>query len=76
MQEEVFLKILKLFGFAENVSSGEEISDFRHLVPLSVFETSLEVVFAGNVDFPVVVINEGAIFELGIPYVVGVECEI
>ncbi len=76
MQEEVFLKILKLFGFAENVSSGEEISDFRHLVPLSVFETSLEVVFAGNVDFPVVVIDEGAVLELGIPYVVGIECEI
>jgi hypothetical protein len=46
------------------------------LVPLSVFETSLEVVFAGNVDFPVVVIDEGAVLELGIPYVVGIECEI
>jgi hypothetical protein len=46
------------------------------LVPLSVFKTALEVVFAGNVNFSVVVIDEGAVLELRIPYVVGVECEI
>jgi hypothetical protein len=46
------------------------------LVPLSVFETALKVIFAGNVDFAVVVIDKGAILEFGVHYVVGVECEI
>ena len=70
------MKILELFLFAKNVSSGEEISDFRHLVPLGVLKTALEVVFAGYVDFSVVVIDKGLFLELGITYILGVECKI
>jgi len=62
MQEEVFLQKLELLRDAKNVSPRKEISHFGHLIPLSVFKTTLKQVFASNIFFSIVVIYESIAF--------------